>query len=486
MSLMLNVIPINWLVPGAYLGVDNSGAVAGIPAQRKPVLLVGLRRSTGTVPQAVVKPITGIDQGATYFGRGSQLAAMVEKYWKANPYSELYAVALDEDGAGVKATSTLTVTGPATGDGTLVFVWGDRLRKVGVTSGMTANQIAAAIAAADTADGDSQTTSAAVNAVVTASARHKGAYGNDLSIVHNYYVGDKTPAGVTVTITDFTGGATNPDIADAIAALGGDTLYYTIVSGFADDANMDALEAELLSRADSIRQIPGMSIGAFRGNHSDSVTYGNARNSQFNVILATGLSPTPPWSWAACAAAVEVAINDPAVPRQNVKLPGCLPPLEADRFTIGERQLLLVDGMSTYKITVGEAYLERLRTTYQVNASNVEDSSYRDLETMRCLAYWRHAITSRFLLKYPQAKLGNDGEAFAPGQVVMTPRLAKGEILAVFDELNLMAIVEDRKQFEAELQVERDPNDPNALLAFLPPNFVNQFRQFVGLVGFKV
>jgi phage tail sheath gpL-like len=270
MPLNLNVIPVGWQVPGAYLGVDNSGAVAGIPAQRKPVLLVGLRRSTGTIAQAVVKPITSIDQGATYFGRGSQLAAMVEKYWKANPYSEVYAVALDEDAAGVKATSTLTITGPATGDGTLTFVWGDRLRKVSVTSGQTATEIAAAIAAADTADGDSQTTSAAVAAVVTASARHKGAYGNDLSIVHNYYVGDKTPAGVTVTITAFASGATNPDITDALAALGGDTLYYTIVSGFSDDTNMDALEAELLSRADAIRQIPGLSIGAFRGNHSDS------------------------------------------------------------------------------------------------------------------------------------------------------------------------------------------------------------------------
>ena len=486
MGLNLNVIPVNWKVPGVYLGVDNSGAVAGIPAQRKPVLLVGLRRSTGTIGPAVVKPITGPSQGAVYFGRGSQLAHMCEAYVKANPNSEVYATALNEDGAGVKATATVTVTGTATETGTLTFVWGGRLLNVPVAKDDTEDDIAASIVAADTADGDSATTSAAADNVVTASARHKGAYGNGLSIFHNYYDGDKTPAGVTIVVTAFASGATDPAIATAIAALGGDTLYYSIVPGWTLDANMDVLEAELEDRWGAIRAIPGHAIAAVRANHTDSVTYGNARNSPFSSVLATGLSPTPPWIWASTLAAVEVAENDPAVPRQNIKLPRCLPPLEADRFTIQERNLLLLDGMATYKITAGEAYIEYMRTTYQVNANAIEDSSYDSIEIMRCLAYFRHAIVTRFLLRYPKAKLGNDGEAFAAGQIVMTPRLARGEILSVFDELNQMAIVEDRKQFETELIVERDENNPNALNAFLPPNFVNQFRILAGLVGFKL
>lgn len=485
MSINLNVIPVNWLVPGAYLGVDNSNAIAGLPAQRKPIILLGMRRSTGTVAAGVRKPITGPKQGATYFGRGSQLAHMCEAFVKANPYNEVYALALDEDAAGVKATSTVTVTGPATADGTLVFVWGGRRRVVGVTKGQTAAQIATAIKAADDADGDSATTSAVVGAVVTASARHKGAYGNDLAIVLNYYTGDATPAGVTVEITDFTGGTTDPDITDAIAAMGGDTLYYTIVPGWNGDANMDALEAELETRANAIKAIPGHAIGAFRGDHTASVNYGNARNSQFNTVMATGLSPTAPWIWASVLASIEAAESDPATPRQNTKLPGLLPPVD-DGFKIEERQLLLVDGMATYKVVIGEVYMERLVTTYQVNANNIEDASYKDIEVMRCLAYFRAAIVDRFLRKYPKAKLGNDGEKFAAGQIVVTPKLARGEILAVFDLLNYAAIVEDRKQFAAELIVERDVNNVNALLAYLPPNFVNQFRQFVGLVAFKL
>lgn len=486
MPLNLNVIPINWLVPGAYLGVDNSGAVSGLPAQRKPVLLIGMRRTTGTIAAEVVTPITGASQGATYFGRGSQLAHMCEAYIKANPYTEVYAVALNEDAAGIKAASTVTVTGTATADGTLTFVWGGRLRKVGVTKGMAQNAVAAAIKAADDADGDSATTSAVADNVVTVSARHKGAYGNDLAIFLNYYAGNKTPPGITLAITDFAAGDTDPDITDAIAALGGDTPYYTFVPGWNGDANMDILEAELEARWGPIKANPGHAIAAFRGDHTASVTYGDARNSPFSTVLATGPSPTPPWVWASVLAAVEVAENDPATPRQNTKLPGVLVPLEADRFEITERQLLLVDGMATYKVTVGEAYIERMVTTYQVNAQDIDDPSYKDIEVMRCLAYFRLAIVTRFLLKYPKAKLGNDGENFAPGQIVVTPKLARGEILAVFDQLNQAAIVEGRKQFETELIVERDQVNKNAINAVLPPDFVNQFRIFAGLVAFKL
>jgi len=486
MPLNLNVLPSPWLVPGVYVGVDASGATQGTPDARRPALLLGLRRTTGTVAAAVLKPITGATQGATYFGRGSQLAAMCSAFVAANPYAELYALALDEDAAGAKATATITITGSATADGTLSFVWGGRRRKVGVKTGDAFGTIAAAIKAADDLDPDSQTTSTVALGVVTVSARHKGAYGNDLAVEPNYYVGDKTPAGITVTVTAFTGGTTNPDVTDAIAAMGGDAPYYTIVPGWTDDANMDVLEDELESRWDPIRQIPGHAIATLRATHTDSQTYGNARNMQFSTVLAPGLTPTPPWAFAAAVAAVEVAETDPARPRQNLKIPGVLPPLEANRFNITERNLLLMDGMSTVKVEAGEVYIERLVTTYQTNPGGEEDPSYKDIEVMRSIAHFRAGWRSRILRKYPNAKLGNDGERFAPGQVVVTPKLLRGEALAYFDEQNLLALVEDRKQFAAQLIVERDQDNPNSMNVFMPPNFVNQLRTVATLVAFKV
>lgn len=484
MAIQFNEIPVNWQVPGVYVEIDNSGAVQGTPALRKPVLLVGLRRTTGTIAAEVVKPITAASQGAIYFGRGSQLAQMIEAFFAVNENAEVYAVALNEDAAGVKASDTITVTGPATEDGSINFIAGNRRVAVAVANGDSANTIAASIKAAFDDEPDLPFAGAVADNVVTNTAHHKGAYGNDLSIVHSYYTGQKLPAGVGLTITDFASGATNPDIADAIAALGGE-YYYTIVTGWTDDGNMDTLEAELEDRWGPMEAIPGHAIAAYRDDYAGSQTYGDARNSAFSTVLATSLSPTPPWMCAAILAAVEVAQNDPARPRQNKKLPGMLAPAVADRFTMTERNLLLLDGMATYKIEAGDCIIERMVTTYQTK-NGVADPSYHDIETMRTLAYLRYSLSSRFLLKYPDAKLANDGTNFGPGQVVVTPKIARGEVLALFSEWERDGLVEGREQFAEQLVVERDANAPTQLNIFLPPDLINQLRVTAAQIGFKL
>lgn len=484
MPIQFNQIPVNWKVPGVYVEVDNSGAVQGTPAQRKPVLLVGTRRSTGTIAAEIVKPITAASQGALYFGHGSMLAQMCEAFINTNPNAELYAVALDADAGGTAATDTITVTGPATEDGTINFIAGGRRIAVSVSNGDSANTIAAAINTAYGADVDLPFSSTVLNAVVTNTARHKGTCGNSLSILHSYYTGQKLPAGVGLTITAFASGATDPDVADAIAALGGE-YYYSIVTGYTDDGNMDTLEGELEDRWGPMQAIPGHAFGALWSDYADAQTYGDARNSAFSTVLASGPSPTPPWMCAAILAAVEVAENDPARPRQNKKLPGMLPPIIAERFSITERSLLLLDGMATYKIEAGECILERCRTTYQTK-NGVEDPSYFDIETMRTLAYLRYSLATRFLLRYPNAKLANDGTNFGPGQVVVTPKVARGEVLALFSEWERDGLVEGREQFIEQLLVERDANDPNQLNIFLPPDLINQLRVTAAQIGFKL
>lgn len=478
MPVQLATIP-SVLTPGVYVEIDNSQAVQGTPAQRHVALLIGLRRSSGTVAAEVITPITAAPQGSIYFGRGSQLDQMVRAWKAANANTEVYALALDEDAAGVKATATVTITGTATEDGTLSFVWGGRRRTVAVTTGDAFGTIAAAIKAADDADGDSPTTSGVALGVVTASARHKGAYGNGLSIFLNYYAGEKTPAGITVAITAFASGATDPDIADAIAVLGGDTQYHTIVTGFTADANMDALEEELADRWSAMRAIEGIAFAAIRGDYAASQTYGDARNSPYSTVLATSISPTPPWMWASVYAAVCAASSaiDPARPLQYSRLPGLLAPLEADRLIRSERDLLLADGIATVLINgAGQIDIERARMTYQENAQGVEDPSYRDLETMRTLSYLRYSFRLRMLQKFGQAKIADDGTDFDPGQLVATPQVVRAEVLALYEEWERAALVEGAATFADQLIVERDPNDTGRMLIFHPPDLVNQLR----------
>lgn len=478
MPVQLQTIP-SVLTPGVYVEIDNSQAVQGTPGQPHVALLIGLRLTTGTIAAEVVTPITGAPQGGEYFGRGSQLAQMITAWKAANPNTEVHALALNEDVAGVKATKTVTITGTATEDGTLAFVWGGRRRTVAVTTGDDQTAVALAIKTADDEDGDSPTTSAAALGVATVSARHKGAYGNDLAIFLNYYAGEKTPAGITVAIADGVSGTTDPDVADAIAVLGGDTQYHTIVIGWNGDANMDALEAEMVSRWSALRAIEGVAFAGFRGNYADTQTYGDARNSPYSTVIGTGLSPTPPWMWASVYAAVCAASSsiDPAKPLQYLPLPGLLAPLAADRFIRSERDLLLADGIATALISgAGQVSIERARMTYQENAQAVEDPSYRDLETLRTLSYLRYSFRLRMLQKFGGAKVADDGTAFSPGQLVATPQVVRAEVLALYREWEAAALVEGAATFAAQLIVERDPNDTGRMLVFHPPNLVNQLR----------
>lgn len=485
MPVQLNTIPPTIFTPGVYVEIDNSQAIQGASVQRHVALLIGLRRSTGTIAAGVVTPITGAPQGGEYFGRGSQLAAMITAWKAANPNTEVYAIGLDEEAGGTKATSTLTVTGTATEDGTIAFLWGGRRRSISVSKGDGEDDIAAAIKAGDDDDGDSQTTSAVADNVVTASARHKGAYGNGLSIVKNYYAGEKLPAGVSLTITAFASGATDPDVADVIAALGGDTQYHTIVMGWTTDANMDAIEEEMASRWSALRAIEGAVFACFRGNYAASQTYGNARNSPFSTVLASGLSPTPPWENAAIYAAVCAAATaaDPSAPLQYSRLPGIIAPLEADRFIRSERDLLLADGMATVLINdAGQVTLERARLTYQTSPQNVEDPSYRDLETIRTLAYLRYDYRVYLLLMFGKAKIADDDTDFDPGQLVCTPLVLRAAIIARYELWERAGLVENTDTFKEQLIVQRDPNDTGRMLVFHPPDLVNQLR----VVGTKM
>lgn len=479
MPVQLDTIPPTILTPGVYTEVDNSQAIQGTPGQPHVALLIGIRRSSGTVAAGVVTPITSTLQGGEYFGRGSMLAQMIEGWKGANSNTEVYAIALDEDAAGAKATATVTITGTATEDGTLSFIWGGRRRQVAVKKGDVQNTIASALKTADDDDGDSATTSAVAANVVTVSARHKGAYGNDLSIFKNYYTGEKVPAGVTVVITAFSGGTTDPDVADALAALGGDVQYHTIVTGLALDANMDALETEMESRWSALRAIEGIVFGGFRGNYADTSTYGAARNSPFSTVVGTGLSPTPPWVWAAVYAAVCAASSsaDPAAPLQYSRLSGLLAPLVADRFIREERDLLLRKGIATVLINgAGQIDIERARMTYQTSPQNVPDPSYRDLETLRTLSYLRYSWRLRMLLKFGKAKIADDGTDFDPGQLVATPKVVRAEAIALYEEWERAALVEGTERFKAQLIVQRDPQDTGRMLVFHPPDLVNQLR----------
>jgi phage tail sheath gpL-like len=497
MPISFNLIPNLLRPPGAYIEYDASRAVSGLAVLPNRVVIIGSRLSTGSVAALTPVQITRETDGKTFFGTGSQLARMCKAFKKASKFTEVWAIGVADDGGGVAAQKTLTVTGPATSSGTLyIWVHGERV-PVAVADGDDANTIAASIEAAlaiAEPEKDLMVTFGVATNVVTGTCRHAAAFGEDLDIRVNYELTpqerDALPAGVSVAVANTVVGSGNPDIGTALAVVG-DEFFTKYVSGYSDATNVAALEAELEDRWGPLAQQDAVGYVGITGTHSDLTTYGGARNSQFSCAMGSGGvavgSPTPEAEWAAVVAAVDSNEPDPARPRQSLPLPGVLPPAKADRFTLTERNLLLQTGISTYTVDqAGKVYIERLITTYQTNAQAVPDTTFLNVETMHTLAALRFTLRSRITTKYPRHKLADDGTNYGPGQAIVTPRIIRAEILSLFGQWELNGWVEDFEQFAEELIVERNASDRDRLDARLGPNLINQFRVFAGQIQFIV
>ncbi len=483
-----NSIPVSLRTPGAYIEFDSSRAVNGVYRVANRVLLIGQRLAAGAVPALTPTRIDTVDTAIAAFGRGSMLAQMARALKAADGLSECWAIALDELVGGTAATSTVTITGPATGAGTLALMIAGQPVIVSVASGDTATAIATAIVTAVTAQRDLPVNAANVAGVVTLTARAKGTHGNDIDVRANYYTGQKLPAGVTVAVAAGVAGAGDPDYSTAIALMG-DNDYRTVIVGTASATTLGAVETELASRWGPTRMLETFAYAATRGTQGASATFGAARNSLLVSIIGTGVSPTPPWEWAASYGGIVgyYSAIDPARPFQTLGMPGILPPAEVDLFTRAQRELLLLDGISTFLADrSGNVTIERAITTYQTNALGIDDVAYLDVNTPLTLALIRQAVRARILLKFPRHKLADDGTNFGAGQAIVTPKIIRAELIALMRDLEDLGIVERLDQFIADLVVERDGSDRNRINALIPPDIVNQFRVFAGQVQFRL
>ncbi|MBF0249964.1 MAG: phage tail sheath subtilisin-like domain-containing protein [Alphaproteobacteria bacterium] len=484
-------IPIDLRVPGAYLEYNNTAANRGLPGMPSRILVIGQRLAAGTQAAGAAVKVLDVAQAEALFGRGSMLHLMFRALKAANTWTESWAIALDDDGAANAAGGSVLFGGAVTGAGTVnLYIAGQRVR-IGVASTDTPAAVATAAAAAINATTDLPVT-AAVNGVtaeqVDITARNKGEAGNATDIRVNYNFGEVLPAGLTAAITAMSAGAANPDIATAIAAFG-DTWYTDIAMPYTDAANLAALEGELENRAGPTVMMDGHAYAAATGTHATLTTLGNSRNSEHLSIMAASDSPSAPWAWSAALTGVAAYHTriDPARPLQTLVLDSILPPVPGDRFTLEERNLLLFDGIATFKVDDGgRVLIERVITTYETNASGIDDPSYLDLTTMKTLAYLRYSVRARILQKYPRHKLASDGTAYGAGQAIVTPSVIRAELIALFKDWESAGLVEGIDQFKADLIVERDASDVNRVNALIPPDVVNQFRVFAGQVQFRL
>ncbi|MBV7262562.1 phage tail sheath subtilisin-like domain-containing protein [Photobacterium sp. WH24] len=480
-------IPNDIRVPLFYMEFDNSNANKGIATQQHKILAFG-QMTTGTATALEQYRITNDDQAKALFGADSMLAAMVLKLRQSNNYTELWAMPVAEPTGGAAATATLTVTGSAAQAGTLALMVAGQRVHVGVSQGDAAAAVATSIASAINAVATMPVSASANAGTVTLTAKWKGLTGNDIDVRLNYYDTDQTPAGLAVVCNTLSGGAGTIDPTVVIGAMG-DEWFNHLVCPYNDQAFLDGLRIELNDRWGPLRMMEAICYTAYRGNHAATGTWGGNRNDHLITCMGTNLAPNPTWEWAAAYAAqgaYHLAI-DPARPLQTLPLVGIVPPAKRDRWDMVERNLLLWDGVATYNVDAGnQVLIEREISTYQTNAFGSPDPSYLDITTPATLGYFRFVHKAHFTQKYPRHKLADDSvlENLEPGQPVITPKIARVDMLDLFLQLQQKGLVENFEQYAAELEVFRDSSNANRLNVVCSPDLINGLRVMAHQVQF--
>lgn len=496
MSISFTNIPANVRVPLFYAEMDNSQA--GYFAQNKKALLIGQKLAAGSLAVNTPTLVSSVDQAKTLFGVGSMLARMHEVFRNQDPFGEVWCLAVADAGAGVAATGTITVTGPATAAGTInLYIAGQKVT-VAVAAADAANAIAASINAAINAATSLPVTSTVATNVVTLTCRWKGLTGNDITVqdsFRGFSGGEALPTGVALAYTGsglLTGGTLNPTLAGAVITAMGDEEYDYVIHPYTDSTSLDAIQAELNESAGRwswARQVYGHAYTALRGAVAALTTAGGLRNDAHHTIAGIDVDcPAPAWEYAAAyGGANAVGLNaDTARPTQTLALNGLLVPRAGKRFLLTERQSLLNYGIATSMVTGGVLRVERAITTYQKNTFGQTDPSYLDSETLHQLTEITRRLRNRITQKYPRHKLADDGTRFGAGQAIVTPSVIRGELIAEYADMEELGLVENAAMFKKYLIVERNATNPNRLDVLLPPDLVNQLRIFAVLHQFRL
>jgi phage tail sheath gpL-like len=370
----------------------------------------------------------------------------------------------------VAATGKLTLTGPATGSGTLSVLVGGIRTDATVVAGDSADAMGSALVTALASRPELPVTVVNVAGTITVTARTKGTTGNDIDLQLL-----TTATGVTTAVVAMSGGATDPDIAPALAAAfaGGHNI---IVSPFSDNTSLTALRTHLDAVSGAIEQRGALGVAGWKKSLSTATTLADTLNSGRITLAWHNGSAKLPCEIAAAYAAVIASEEDPARPLNGLPLNTLdITPIES-RPGRTEQENALHNGVTPLEMGPGDrVQIVRAITTSTKNAEGVDDVALLDLTTIRTLDYVRKACRERISLRFPRDKLST-----------RTGPKVKSELLDVLLKLEELEIVENVMANKDALIVERDLQDSNRLNAAIPADVVNGLHVFAGRIDLQL
>ncbi len=368
------------------------------------LLLVGQKSADATVADDTLRRVFSDEDAGADFGLGSELHLMARAALKANPYAEIFAIAVPAAGGTVQATTTATFSGPATGSGYGEAWIGYNKVTFEIASGDSADDMATALKNAVDANPKLPVTASAATGVTTLTAKCGGSLGNELKITVTV-----NAAGADVVVAAGTAGANDPDYTNTLAAVFAPGKEYEptqIAIAHNDATNLGLLKTHCYNLADPRELRFAQGHVGFTGTISAATALASGVNNWWIQIHALEGSRSLSYEIGAAVASVCCSEEDPARPLQRLPVKGIDPPQDvADRYSGTEQETLLENGVSCLEVGPGEEVkIVRIVNTY-TNESGADVQYGRDYIHAGLAAYLAKDLTDFLVKMFPRQKL---------------------------------------------------------------------------------
>lgn len=438
------------LVPGGRYTISDLRTGSLFTANK--IVVFGIKTSAGSLAVNTPTRVFSADAAAEYAGRGSQAHQEVAGIFQANRNADVTLVLMAAP-AGVAASGTLTYTGAATTATPVILQVEDQSVTVPVAVGDAFGTVAAAANAAVNEYLDLHVTSGVALGVQTFTARSIGLHGNQI----RFRVLQNTP-GVAIAPVAMASGTGSPDLAAAIAVLGGTRYKYWVLPDAAS-ANLTAAIAELDDRWTESRQIDGHAFIGSRDTVGNLATLGLGEDTKHITIFGDPSVPANPWTWAGRVAGLRATVENPKLTLYDLDIPGLIAPDETEYLQPSDQQTLLSSGIATFHFVGGRPRVQRMVTLYKTNGLGQPSEIFQDAETKLTAAEIRQ-LQLTALQPYIGKTLVNDIGAVQydidTADQVIDPEGIKQVMISLNREVfQARAWTDNAEYYEANLQVVR-------------------------------
>lgn len=373
-------------VPGSYIEVQFGVGQASAGDAPRKVCLVGHKLASGTATADVPVQVFSVDDAKTLFGQGSELHRMCRAAFRVHPSITLWCVPITPP-VSVAATGTFVLTGTATAAGTYnVYVEGE-LIQVAIAAGDTAAVAAGLVRDAINDQSDWPVTAGLATATVTATARHHGTRGNNIS-----FRTSGTVAGLTATHASgfLTGGTGTDTLTNARAAMASER-FHLIAPAQDTSAELQAWRTHVNDNALPVEGRRQQLVGATNVALASAITIATALNAARCQVAWHYNADDPPAQVAAAVAAGRALLEeaDPAAPMSQshgTVLSGLRPQVSsADRPLNTELISALNNGVTPLSMDdAGNVYICRSITSRSQDSQS--NPNYATLDTSKVTA----------------------------------------------------------------------------------------------------